>query len=512
VTFSYAADKLISVSGGGVTWQYTVQTVSDGSYQLAQVTPPNGGLWSYSYNGNLGTSAGSYLLQSVTNPFTGVTSYSYQLVNFLPGITGYSPTTAIYTKTAGNDTWTYAFSPSCSGGGYDATTVSLPGGLGTDTYHHYGYCTVGQGQVWMIGLLHDKQTGSDQTETLSWTNQTISPESLTRPGYQLTDTQVNRPLLQQRQLARDGVTYQTSYSNFDNWGNAQTIAEIGTASFTHYASYYNSASAWIVGVAQSETYPSGSITRSIGSHGEIQSETKFNVTTTFAYFSDGAVNSISTPKPATTFYASYLHGVPQSETRADNVSITRAVDGLGNITGQSDGDYNWVYSYDGIGRLTSITFPAGASASIGWSNTSRTLTRGLLNEVSTFDGFGRTVAFNKNSTVTTYRYDALGRKTFESFPGSSNGLTYYYDRLDRVTQIQSPVGSKIFDYSGGHVSVRNERNYTTTVSIALTVGRSISTQSGHWLTVPSAQPPPWVQFSPIGSPSLIRLIGKSLFS
>jgi YD repeat-containing protein len=148
------------------------------------------------------------------------------------------------------------------------------------------------------------------------------------------------------------------------------------------------------------------------------------------------------------------------------VSITRAVDGLGNITGQSDGDYNWVYSYDGIGRLTSITFPAGASASIGWSNTSRTLTRGLLNEVSTFDGFGRTVAFNKNSTVTTYRYDALGRKTFESFPGSSNGLTYYYDRLDRVTQIQSPVGSKIFDYSGGHVSVRNERNYTTTYDYA----------------------------------------------
>jgi YD repeat-containing protein len=466
VNFSYGAGRLIGISGGGVTWSYSVQTAGDGSYQLTQVTPPAGGVWSYSYNGNFGTSPGSYLLQSVINPYTGVTSYAYQFVNFLPGIVGYSPSTAVQTKTAGGDTWTYSFTPSCVGGGYDSTNVTYPGGLGTDVYHHYGYCTVGQGQVWMIGLLHDRTSGADQTETLSWTSQTISADTVTRPGYQLTDTQVNRPLLQQRQLLRDGISYQTTYANFDSWGNSQTISEFGTASRSRSVSYYNNPSAWIIGVAQTETYPSNSITRSIGTRGEIQSETKFNVTTSYTYFADGAVSSITNAKPATSSYGSYLHGVPQSETRFDGVAITRSVDGLGNITSQSDGDYNWSYGYDGIGRLTSIDFPVGSDATIGWSNTSRSLSRGALNETSTFDGFGRTITFNKNGTVTTYRYDALGRKTFQSFPGSGSGLTYYYDRLDRVKEIDSPVGSKRFNYSGGSVSVTNERNFITTYAYA----------------------------------------------
>jgi YD repeat-containing protein len=462
VNFSYAGNKLVSVSGGGVTWSYNVTTASDGSgyFLLSGVTPPAGGGWSYNYNGNLGGNPGSYLLQQVTNPFGGVTTYSYQYVNFLPAVVGWAPATAIQTKVAGGNSWNYSFTPSCGGGGYDVTTVALPAGAGTDTYRHFGYCSVGQGTVWMIGLLYQK-TSNDQTETYQWSSQVISNESLTRPGYANTDPQINRALLQKKTIARDGGVYTTSYSSPDSYGNPTDISEVGTNSRTRTVTYFNDATKWIIGLVNNENYGVGSITRTRGSNGELQTESRFGVTTTYVYNGgDGTLSSVTTAKPATTSYSGYYRGVPTSEVRPDNVTITRSVNALGRITSQTDGVSTWGYGYDNIGRLTSIDFPAGSDATIAWTNTTKILTRGNLQEETDFDGFGHTTAFRKGNIWTTYRVDALGRRTFESLPGSSAGTTYTYDSIDRVTSAASSVGTKRFAYSNNAVSVTDERSNT----------------------------------------------------
>jgi YD repeat-containing protein len=391
VTFAYSAGKLTSISGGGVTWGYTVTTATDGSgsYQLTRVTPPAGGQWNFAYNGNLGTSAGSYLLRQVTNPYGGSVNYTYDRVCFLC-VLDVPPTTVVKSKTAGSDTWTYAYQPSCLGSGNDRTTVTLPDGNGTVTYEHFGYCTVGAGTVWKIGLLDRKTTGTVETETLSWTSQVISSESVVRPGYGKIDNQVFRPLLAGRVVTRDSLAHSTTYSSFDGHGNPQVISETGNKSRSTTLTYFNSTPLWIVGLPNNETMADvGAITRTRGSVGELLTESRYGVSTTFTYLSDGAMWTRRDANNKTTTFTNYLYGTARTEQRPEGVTITRTVDASGNLKSQTDGEHIWQYDYDGIGRLTFVNYPAGSDATITWGSTTRNMTRGAFNESTTFDASGR---------------------------------------------------------------------------------------------------------------------------
>lgn len=462
VSFAYGAGRLMQISGAGRIWTYQVSTASDGSNQLAHVTPPAGGGWDFFYNANLGTSvAGSYALRSMTNPFGGILTYSYGFVNFLPSSVGSSPSTVVRSKTTGNAAWQYNYSPSCTAFATDTTTVSQPDNQ-TIVYRHVGYCNVTAGEVWKIGLLQQKSTGTEQVETLSWSPQTISSESTTRPGYAKIDTQINRALLTQRTVQRDGLTHTTNYLSFDAYGNPQSISETGNKNRSKTLTYFNGGSAWILGLANDESIPGvGTISRTRNSEGDVISESRYGVTTTFTYDTNGSVLQKRTDKPATTYYSGYSRGIPATEARPESVTINRQVDTAGNVISESDGEFTWSYGYDGIGRLTSINFPAGSSATINWTTSSRTLTRGAFSETTQFDDFGRNTSVTREGVTRTFNYDGLGRKTFESLPGSSQGTTFTYDVLGRVTREQSPAGSKIYSYSSGDVTVTNERGIST---------------------------------------------------
>jgi YD repeat-containing protein len=112
----------------------------------------------------------------------------------------------------------------------------------------------------------------------------------------------------------------------------------------------------------------------------------------------------------------------------------------------------------------------------------RTSTRGNLEVVSQFDGFGRlsrqsTRDLTRIGTITTdYEHDAAGRVVFESYPaigdgGSSNGLRYEYDALDRqvrtvrttdqafsTVDFQPPEKQVSRDF-GGRTTTRSYRSY-----------------------------------------------------
>lgn len=206
------------------------------------------------------------------------------------------------------------------------------------------------------------------------------------------------------------------------------------------------------------------------------------------YTTEGDVEArVDANNNATTF-SSYKRGIPQlivlpgsnaqeSESLIvnDNGTIARIVNAAGIPTD---------YLYDALGRLASVDYYQGADTTIVWSpdGRRRTSTRGNLEVVSEFDGFGRLVkqstrdATRAGTVTNEYDYDAVGRVVFESYPatggsGSTDGLRYEYDALDRqvravrtTDQVFStidfqPPEKQISRDFGGRTTTRSYRSY-----------------------------------------------------
>lgn len=189
-----------------------------------------------------------------------------------------------------------------------------------------------------------------------------------------------------------------------------------------------------------------------------------------------------------TSFSSYKRGSPQlivlpgdktteseSLTVNNDGTIARIVNAAGIPTS---------YGYDKLGRLQSVDYYQGADTAIVWSSDGRkrTSTRGNLEVVSQFDGFGRLIKqssrdVTRTGTVTTeYDHDASGRVVFESYPaignnGGSDGMRYEYDALDRqvrtvrtsdqafaTVEFQPPEKQISRDF-GGRTTTRSYRSY-----------------------------------------------------
>jgi YD repeat-containing protein len=464
IYFSYSSDRLYSISAGVRTWSYTVSAAGS-SFTLTQVNPPAGGSWQYAYYADRGLTAGSFALQRLTYPQGGQISYDYDYINFLPGVLPAQQSTVVKSKSTSDGSWSFAYLPSSGIGSYDRTTVTQPSGIGSIVYLHFGYNTISQGEVWKIGLLYQKSLGSEQTETFIWDKALISNEDTVKPGYFKFDTDIYRPLSASHFVARNGGSFSTAYSSFDLYGNPQSISETGNKSRTRSISYFNSGPKWIIGLSSSDTISgAGTISRGYDAYGNLTSESKFGVNTAYTYYADGTLHTKTNARNNTTTFSSYYRGIPQSESRPEGVSISRIVDTFGNVTSESDGVSTWGYGYDGLNRITSIIYPIGSNATISWYTLSRTLTRGAFSETKNFDTYGRTTSVVRNAITTSFTHDALGRKTFESYPGASAGTTFYYDVLGRITSSTSPAGTKSYSYAGYSVTVSNERSQSTTYS------------------------------------------------
>src|SRR5712691_12904215 len=89
--------------------------------------------------------------------------------------------------------------------------------------------------------------------------------------------------------------------------------------------------------------------------------------------------------------------------------------------------YNYSYTYDLMGRKTSVTYPPDSS------NVQRT-------EQFTYDTAGRLQTFvNRNAKTQTFSYDALNRMTgFTWNDGLTPSVTLGYDVASRPTSIVNP--------------------------------------------------------------------------
>lgn len=474
VSFSYldsglSTRRIASVSGAGQTYSYSYTAIPNvtGKYQLTQVSRPGGTSWRYAYNGDLAGNAGGYLMSQLTYPEGGTVGYAYDFVYFDGQANPNSRSTVVKTKTTSGGNWSFGYAPG-SPGAYDTTTVSTPSG--TITYQHVGPNYSASGTVWMVGLLVSRQVGSVQTETNTWTKQKISSQNNFRPGafvLKVDTGEVNAPVLASRSIVRNGGTHSTTFGSFDAYGNPGTVTESGPGggSRSRSVTYNVNTAKWIVKQVKDETVSGGiSITRSIDGNGNVLSVTRDGVLTSHTYDGQGNVLSTTFPRSLTHTYSSHKRGIAQNESQPEGVSITRVVSDAGNVTSETNGEgRTTAYAYDGLNRVTSITPPQGSAISISYGTASKTATRGSLVETTNFDGYGRPSSVTLGGITRSYQHDALGRMTFASNPGGSSGTSYQHDMLDRVTRITHADGSsRSISYGAGSRTETNERTRSTT--------------------------------------------------
>jgi RHS repeat-associated protein len=478
ITFTYLdsglpSRRISAITSGTRTWAYSYVAISGVAdrYFLTQVTRPDAAAtaWKYAYNTVVGSdNPANYQMSRLTYPQGGYVTYGYGHVFFDLGRTSAGRSVVVtskYSSDVGNFGFGYVPGYSTT---YDTTTVATP--AGTITYRHFGANLAGPGTVWRIGLLAEKVTGSEQTETLEWGSQAISPENNFRPGAfgNRIDNDVYAPQMTKRTVVRNGATYTTAYSAFDGYGNPGTVVEAGPngGNRTTNLTYYIDTNLWIVKQVDDETTAGvGTVIRTWDSRGNLASEMRDGVTTSYLRTAAGDISQITRPRLLISTYGSHYRGIPQTESHPEGVNITRTVSAAGNVESERNGElFATAYSYDGLNQLTGITPPRGAPTTISYTATTRTASRGKLIQTTTDDAFGRVALVTFDGTSIAYQHDVLGRKTFQSLTGYTNvGRKFSYDILDRIKSISHADGAaRGFVYGAANVAVTDERSNTTT--------------------------------------------------
>ena len=502
VTFTYLNEtsfdtQLTQINSHGFQVKYAYVNGPNTTHDyLDKVTRTDGRKWSYQYKTS-GTGAGVYSLRQVNIPGKGKIDYIYGEECFYDDCFVFpNNRTSVITKRtiAGQGVWNYGYT---HGSITNKTTITFPGGK--VEYDHYRVHGGTNGKVWRVGSLLEKRlyTGSSltQTQTYTWGKQKISSaDDLNRGSSYLpfsgSDFDIYAPVLTNKAIINNdsggNTTFTTQYSNFDGYGNPATIVESsnGVSRSTSY-SYYVNTSKWIINHRKNETISGiGTIARTFYSTGRIKTQSNYGNLTSYTYLSNGNLSTATDPSNKITEYSSYYRSIPRTEIKdknGKNITITRVVDSKGRVTSQTLAGKTTGYGYDGMNRLTSVTYPKPGTNStlVAWSYGSsgggvggssnysikKTLTRGNYLEVTNYNSYGNEIHKTAEGITTTKNYDALGRLIFSSYPNSSYGESFTYDILGRVKRNTHTADGTYIEntYLGSNqVRTRNERGFLTT--------------------------------------------------
>lgn len=517
----YGLRKLKAMTSNGQSWIYEYVTF-DGkseqqsmSYSLKKVIRPDGLAWIYDYpelpgyNGLLPLKG---YLGTTTDPFGGTTRYTYGYL-YSDGVSAVKVTQKTVNNPYGSltafsegDKWYYRYeSRELVDGAYVSVTNVIDPIGNVTTYRHANSSV--QGQAWRFGLLVDKLmcgqvVGGVDTITCApgvaiyreqndWSSQIISNDQyvINNGTEALLDYQTYRPLLTKRTITRDGMTYVTQYQSHDAYGNPAKVVETGNGTTrTTDLTYYNDPVKWITGVPDKETVDgSWIVDRTFDTNGNVQSMSKYGVSSAYTYYSTGDLASVTDAKGSRIDYSDYFRGAARREDQPGGVTVYRTVNPTGTVASETNGEgYRTDYAYDGLNRLSGVTPPLGNPTIIQWvsgyNGMEKRVTRGSYQEVVTHDGFGRVIDSAKRDVSTSalvrraYRYDALGRKLFETYPTTSTAtilsattlpsIQYTYDPLGRLTKITHADGkTRQLQYlTNNQIKVTNENSKATIYS------------------------------------------------
>lgn len=493
VVYNYAGGLLGSVQYNGQTVASYSYAPTSGSadwlltaYDLVGVSLPAGQDWTYEYypralESNGEPEAQSNQLKSITYPTGAKATYDYQKIAFDTS-TPDAKTHAIRTKTLSSPsspsaTWDYQFVPGAASQTKDQTIITGPESI--IKYEHCGlaYARNGIEAAWLIGLPTKREVyelgGVNLREKMlySYNKRTISDENFwhgrDRPAV---DEHSYAALMTSQYTERDGVGTSTTYENFDAYGNPQRVTKSNTSGavagdLVTETVYRHDVPNWIIGLPEQITETVGTVHRTTqntyNSRGDIERQDVNGVVTTMIYHASGDLESKTEPGNQTTQFGNYSHGVARYIANPDGTSVSRSVDDFGRITSITD-ERNKTrgFSYDGVGRLTGINYPEGASVSITYGERDKTLHRGAYTEVTDTDGWGRVTSVNRNGIAVTTRYSPEGRRIFTSYPGSAQGTSYEYDAIGRQTRVVHPDGDIQITHNGAFQHIRDERGNT----------------------------------------------------
>lgn len=459
------AVRLTSISGPGVSISYTHQPLT-ALYDtiLTKANLPVGNPWEYTYD--------SLELKSVKTPYGGAIRYSYGFSQVIMGGSYLQYRTVVQKSVSGHDitagTWTFAYS---QGTNNEYTQISDPCGR-TIKYGFSGYGStyLPDGNMWKIGLPKTKEVVGEETINYNWTNSlSISNDDYVMPtGHR--DYYIYVPYLTTRSVARNGKTYTTSYSNYDNYGNPKIISETGDKTrSTSKAYWYNTTKNIIHNKPLSETVSGGFPGTFTTSYtydsitGNLLQLNKYGIITNYSYYSNGNLYTTTDANLKKTTYV-WNNGRISKITAPDNLyTIEREINDNGTIKWEKNGrGYYTYFTYDNNLRLTSIVPPAGNTTSFDYpaDNSYKKESRGEYYVYSYYDGFGRPSGTSDRKGIETdINYKSCGLKNYST---SNIGDTAYYDSFGRVTKIVHKDGSDIkYSYSGSNISVTDEDQKVT---------------------------------------------------
>ena len=493
VTLSYNANgTLKSVTDGTRTVTYSSHGVPNAPtyFYLDSVTLADGVTkWSYAYNESVDGSAGAGSIRQASFPGGGSYTYAYQLVTFNANLPA---TQVIGSKKGDGGTWTFGYKPAttilqdatatggCNNTAFDVTTVTGPDG--TRLYCHVGYNSIGVTKnggsfIYAIGALTGTEVGPGQgdggadveMDSPGFTAQVITrAQNLVRPGDAFPVAQpVSFVQSTGHAVTRDGASYTTTLSGFDQYGNAALVTETGPRGDSRATTigYYIDPTKWILHQRASEApvvnnVALGTISRKFDPNANMLSETKSGVKTAWTYDTQGNIATKTDALNNVFNYKNYKLGIPQLENFPEGQTLKRVVDTVGNVTSMTDGENaTTTYTYDGMSRIKTIVHPLASSnpVNVAWSPTSRVLTRGGFTETITYDGYGREVkrvaGGGSQSVSQTFQYDSVGRRVFSSDPSSAAGTRTVYDILARPVQTFKACASSTDGTCAAHNSI-----------------------------------------------------------
>lgn len=493
-TRTWTYDYDVALSQGGVSAHF-----------LTKVTRPDGEDYDYEYY-TAAADVARYSLKSVTTPLGAKVTYSYATKTFPRHPTASIPVIVVATKQTSGEvdtqgTWTYTFEPALSAP--TVTDITKVAGPSNCTIYKHQSATTTNGELWRIGTLLEKSIAASCTatakrkETYQWDEKTLAAQDFWAPPS-VTDSVTKFPVLGSLTIEQDGSSYVSTYSNFDDYGNARHIVESGDQSRTIDRTFLEDTTRWIVQRLKNETVQSAdtvysapttgaladyTIVRNFYANGDLQNESRAGVTTGFVWHtsgtSQGELNTVTDANNKTITYTSYKRGTAQSEAYPETVTRSRTVNNTGTIATEIDPESHTTgYGYDDQNELSSITTarPADDDMSIASADSKRrrTLTRGTYSEERTYDGFGRlrqiklTDAGSGAVIIKKFVLDAEGRVKDLHNPGYTTAPTakqsFLYDPLGRVSTVTHPDSSQVsYGYlSQNRTQVTDERNFKTT--------------------------------------------------
>ncbi len=397
--------------------------------------------------------------------------------------------------------------------GSEPNVVSVTDPKGDVTRHSFGSTfRVNEGQLLRTDI---GWNGSTALRTTTVRNNTSFTQPLGTSDQDRGDGILNTHLMPEdlRIVTQQGVTFTwqvAANADFDHFARPKKVTRSSSlgSSRTVTTAYSDNLAKWILGQTASITESSTGALMVENTYdpstANLLSTRKFGVLgRTFTYNPDGTLATSKDGKQQTTTYSNYKRGLAQNIAYPDTSSESALVDNLGLITSHTNpSGYTTGYGYDAMGRLSSITYPAGDS--VAWNPTTLLLERVIDSEYGLDPGHWRQTISTGNARTVTYldalwrpvltrtydvadeeatrkmvlrQYDDHGHPVYESYPQRTigqigdrpPGSSTDYDALGRVTESRADselgVLNTSTDYLDGfQKKVIPPRGHATTTS------------------------------------------------